>query len=245
MRGNLFPVWTATIFVVLVASSCSSGSDHDDAAISVLERLVDRMGRVDTTSFTVSITEDIDRGELGRMQRNRQSDVYMAGASTMHVYAVGDSGRMGLWYDGTTITVYSFSRNVYSTAPAPPTTIETIDSLHRAFGVDFPAADFFYPSLVQDVREHNSTIRYVGRAVINGEPCDHLMAKGTDGTKQLWVSQTTSLPVRLLISASDGSRYEATLSNWRTDADLPPSIFIFTIPDGAKQIPIKTLWEGA
>lgn len=230
---------------LLVLTSCSNELDHDASAFAVLDSMSAQIGRLNSVSFTVITTVDHKKGDANALQRNIESKCYMIGPNKMHLYAVGDSDRVGYWYNGSTLTYYSFAKNAYVSVPAPGTILATIDSVHNAYGVDFPAADFFYPSLSNDIAAECSVVKLLGKAIIQGVSCDHIMTQGKNATTQIWISRGLyRLPVRLLIEGKSGERYEATMMNWILDPALEDVMFEFVVPEGATKTTLATAHEG-
>lgn len=232
------------ILLLLVFIYGCSNPPHrqDERAIEVLNAMGVYIGNLESASFTVNTSLDVDSASVGVLQRNRCSDVYLVGPDKMYVYTEADRGRYGLWYNGKTLTFYSFDKKLYDKVPAPPNIIETIDSLNSAYGIEFPAADFLYPTFTTDLLEHNPTLLYLGKSNIDGVPCYHLMASNSESTTQIWISSTGEpIPTRLLITDAKRYSYEATISNWVGSPQLDSSMFEFVVPEGAKTVSLKTV----
>ncbi|MCX6140861.1 MAG: DUF2092 domain-containing protein [Candidatus Kapabacteria bacterium] len=230
---------------LLVLTSCSTQKEHDAAALAVLDSMSAQIGNLNSVSFTVMTTVDHKNGDANVAQRNIQTECYMVGPNKLHLYSDGDSNRVGYWYNGKTLTYYSYAKNTYVAVPAPGTILATIDSVHNAYGVDFPAADFFYPSLSADIATECSVVKMLGKAIIQGVSCDHIMTQSKDATTQIWISRGLyRLPVRLLIEGKNGERYEATMMNWILDPVLDDEIFEFVVPEGATKTTLTTVHEG-
>ena len=136
---------------ILPFTGVSQTTDNiDPVAISLIDKMGEVIGGMEAISFHLRSVND-DRNQLGLMERTFTAhEVYFRGPDRMAVYNSGDKGSTGYWYNGEYITWYSFDENNYVTLPAPESIIKTIDSVNSKFGMEFPAADLFYPSFGRD-----------------------------------------------------------------------------------------------
>jgi hypothetical protein len=166
----------------------------------------------------------------------------MVGPDKMHIQTKGAKGNHGYWYNGDLLMYYSLTHNHYGFIDTPENIIETIDMVNADYGIDFPAADFFYPTFTDDLLENSETVAYLGLVSVNGQECHHILASGPDQHIQLWLKNDTfTLPLRFLILEKSGDfplQYEAVFSEWIINPNLPDAIFDFVVPDTAKRLSI-------
>jgi len=145
-----------------------------------------------------------------------------------------------LYYDGKTLTLFNPAEKVFATEAAPPTVEKTIDFARETIGILLPAADLLYrnafPLLSQDLK----LAVVVGKAVIGGVRCDHLLFSRPGADFQVWIAEgpkpwphkytvtDTSSPARLSIST--------LLSHWKVLPAVDDALFRFVPPKGAQQI---------
>ena len=55
-----------------------------------------------------------------------------------------------------------------------------IDTVNKMYGIDFPAADFFYPSFVDDLLAESKTLMYLGMTKVDGKDCYHIAGTALD-----------------------------------------------------------------
>jgi hypothetical protein len=84
---------------------------------------------------------------------------------------------------------------------------------------------------------------YVGTETLNGSACDHLSFQDSAADYQLWVSQSTSLPCKLIMTYKDDEPEKARsaqiiFSKWNLTAKASDQDFIANIPAGYERIPI-------
>jgi hypothetical protein len=203
--------------------------------------MTDVIGELNSCSYNLSVSVD-KPGPYGLEKHFSESEVYMVGPDKMLVQSVGQDYHKGYWYNGKHMVYYSYRENNYSVVDAPDNIIKTIDTIHANYGVEFPAADFFYPALTDDILEDFTTVKFLGHTTINGKDCFHILADSDKLGFQVWISNDAlTLPTKFVITYKDKSsqrQYEGTFTNWQINPDLPAAIFEFNPPPEAKQIAI-------
>lgn len=229
----------AAIFALSVTAQASK---VDTVAVMILDQMSQVIGDLQSASFKAKIKNDVIDREVGLISEYKVSDIIFDGPDKMLIHSKGGKGHRAFWYNGEILAYYSYDENNYVIFDALPTTIQTIDSIHSAFGIDFPAADFLYPTFTDDLLSSSDEIIFNGRKIIENEECFHIIAHGEKATIQLWISSKAyTLPVKMLIiggSQNHGLQYEVTFSNWQLNLEYPSAIFEFLTPPGAHEIKI-------
>jgi hypothetical protein len=213
----------------------------DSTAIFILDQMSDNIGNLQSVSFDLSNSNDEfdDNGDI--VTQFSTSTISFSGPDKLLVRTDGTKGKVGFWYDGTYITYYNFDENNYVTLEVPDTTIEMIETMHEKFDFVFPAADFFYPSLTDDMIEQFDSITFLGKKVVHGEECYHILAINEKLNVQMWISNKSFLlPKHFIVTYKDKSniQYESTFSNWSINPIIPESAFSFLAPPKARLINI-------
>ncbi|WP_250434807.1 DUF2092 domain-containing protein [Hanstruepera flava] len=215
--------------------------DHDSTAIFILDKMADNIGNLEAVTFDLTNSSDEFDDNDNVVTQFSKSTITFSGPSNLLVRKNGTKGKVGYWYDGNYITYYNFDENNYVTLEAPETTLEMIDTMHENYDFVFPAADFFYPSFTDDMIEQFDSISYLGKKIIQGEECYHIMAQSKDLSVQIWISnQTFLLPKHFVLinKAKSNMQYESTFSNWSLNPSVPESAFSFMPPPTARMISI-------
>ena len=213
----------------------------DTTAVRILDRMTELIGGMESLSFTADISQDVEGNKLGLVKEFSKTEVYMVGPDKMHVQSNGTSGHRGYWYNGETLVYYSFNENNYSVVDAPSDIISMVDSIHQTFDIEFPAADIFYPGLVNTILENFENIDYLGEKMINGVNCFHILATSDTTNLQFWITNDAFfLPERFVITHLDDrhKQYEVNFTNWEINPILPEEMFSFEPPPKAKNIAI-------
>lgn len=216
-------------------------SAADNPAILVLDRMSDMIGSLSSVSYSLQVVQDVQDPDHGTIARLATHQVYMTGPDRMHVNSVGDRSHRGYWYDGARVVYYNFTENNYGTMDADGDIITTIEEVNRRYGVDFPAADFFYPTFTDDLIAQSTHIDYLGTVLLGGRECFRIVARGTEQTVQLWVANdATFLPMKFIITdhTQGNAQYQGTFTDWALNPDLPETLYQFTPPPGAALVRI-------
>ncbi len=216
-------------------------SKYDTVAIFILDHMSAVIGDLSSCSYTLqTTTDDLSDDGSGLVTHFGTHDVMLTGPDKMQVNSTGDKGHRGYWYNGKQLAFYSYDENNYSVLNAPATIVETMDALNKNYGIDFPAADFFYPTFTDDLINQNHVISYLGKSRVGDKECYHILAKGKEMSVQLWIANdVTTLPVKMLIMYSgeaNAPQYEATFSNWKINLEIPSSVYEFMPPPEANRI---------
>ena len=230
------------LFLGLFSAVHSQEKSYDTIAIAILDHMSAILGDLNSCRFKLDVESDIPDPDLGVVTDHETNDVSFAGPDKMLMHIQGDKGHRGYWYNGKTLTWYSFGENNYVVIDVPGNTIAMIDSVNDTFGIDFPAADFFYPTFTDDLINQSDYISYQGKTRLNDKTCLQIVATNKEMTLQFWISdEAMFLPMKMVIvyhGKSRVQRYEASFSDWQINPGLPSAMFDFALPPGAHQVTI-------
>lgn len=227
-------------FVIMTITTNAQTQRIDSTAVFLLHRTGETLQDIKSCSFTAITTYDVPNESLGLIKHAINDRVAIKFPDKMKVTSSGDKGNRGLWYNGKKLNYYSLDNNTYGFTAAPGSVIETIDEISKKFGIEFPGADFFYPTFLQDLLSEQGNLIFLGKTIVDGRECYHIA--GSDKTKsfQFWIgSDDLFLPVKLVIiytSDKDKPQYEALYKDWTINSDYPDSMFEFTTPPKATKV---------
>ena len=211
----------------------------DTVAVIILNRMADVIGELNSCSFTLTTAMDVADPEYGLVKQFRKDDVYLAGPDKMLIHSYGDKGHRGFWYNGWQFVYYSFDENNYALVDVPPTIIETIDTINQTYGIEFPAADIFYPTFVDNILNNFENIVFLGKKQLDDQECFYVMVSNDNMSVQFWIANDAyNLPRKFIIvyKKEGNKQYEATFSNWQLNPDIPAAIFEFLPPPAAAKV---------
>ncbi|HXB91825.1 MAG TPA: DUF2092 domain-containing protein [Puia sp.] len=219
----------------------------DTVAVSILDRMSAMIGDLNSCSVTVKSNYDIISHQLGLVKHSDEEQLYLHGPNKLLLRSDGDKGSRDFYFNGQTLSYYSLDKNQYGQIEAPVSVIEMIDTVNKLYGIDFPIADFFYPSFIDDLLAESGNLVYLGLTKVNGKECFHIAGTAKDKTYQFWVSNDAfNLPMKVVIVYTGREmtpQYEAVLSDWQVNPTLPDAMFEFAVPNMARRIklvPVNT-----
>ncbi len=232
-----------TLTLLLPWSAGAQRSPYDSVALAILDHMGYIIGDLHAVVFDYRSAWDIPGEEFQMMQMSGRSRVYLQGPDKLFIEnRRNDLKHRGFWYNGKKFVYYSYDENNYAEVDAPPTIMETIDTIHKLYGVDFPGADFFYPTFTDDLIDHSDRIMYLGKQIVEGRECYHIMAYNEEMTVQMWIAaERLTLPVKFVIyykKKPGNPQYTGIYSNWMINPVFPPAVFDFVPPPGARKVEI-------
>jgi hypothetical protein len=241
----MFKKLTKIIFTSLILLTAYSGTvfaQIDSVAIVILDSMSSITTNLESCSFILKTEYDIYNDRLGLVKHTEAANVFLKAPDKFLVKREGDKGHKDFYYDGKTFSYYSADNNQYALIPAPPTIMETIDSIQNEYGVEFPASDIFYPDLVDDILANSDNLAYLGLTNLGDKECFHIAGTNTELTYQIWIANDGSyLPSKLAIvytSKAGYPQYEALFQGWTLNPVLQDSMFDFIVPEGAVKIKV-------
>lgn len=220
----------------------SQEKSYDTTAAVIFDHMSKILGELKSCSFDLKVARDTPDDECGMIAHHEISNISFYGPDKMLMNIRGSKGHRGYWYNGSQLVWYSYDENNYVALEVPDNTIDMIDTVYETYGIEFPAADFFYPGFTDDVIIDYDNIYYKGKTNIEGKDCFHIIAKNKEMVVQFWISDDALfLPYKMLINYYKNSnigRYEATFYNWHINPELPLTMFEFNPPPLARLVSI-------
>jgi hypothetical protein len=217
----------------------------DTVAVAILDKMSAVIGDLSSCSVTIKSNYDITSKELGLIKHSDEQQLFVHGSDKMLVKSDGDRGSRDFYFDGTKLSYYSLDKNQYGQIDASMSLVEMIDTVSKLYGIEFPAADFLYPSFVDDILSESKELIYLGLTKVDGKECYHIAGRASDKTFQFWISNDAyTLPLKMVIvytSQEMNPQYEAVLSDWQVNPNLPDALFTFTIPHRAQRVKLVPL----
>jgi hypothetical protein len=230
------------VFILLTVYTGNTNAQIDSAAVTILDNMSDVVTNLESCSFILKTEYDIYSNRLGLVKHTDAATVYLKAPDKLMVNRKGDIGDKYLYCDGKTLTYYSADNNQYSVIPAFPTIMETIDSINSEYGVEFPAADIFYPDFVDELIEKSDNISYLGITMIEDKLCYHIAGTTEIVTYQVWINKDDYLPAKMAIvytNYTGNPQFEAQFLKWELNPVLEDSMFDFVVPQGAVKVIFK------
>jgi hypothetical protein len=241
----LFAVGLFTLSATVSTEVRAQTPTVDPSAMQILQRMTDYLGRLQQFSVHTQTTlEDVlDSGH--RVDFDISAKVIISRPNRLRAERRGDLIDQIFYYDGKTLTLHNPSDKVYATEPAPGTIEGVLDFARETLGLTVPVADLVYrnafPLLIQDV----NFAKVVGKAVIDGVKCDHLVFSRPGVDFQVWIADGDQpLPYKYVVTDTGTPALlsvTTVMSNWNVAPAVADSRFTFVPPQGAKRIAFMPL----
>jgi hypothetical protein len=212
----------------------------DTVAVSLLDRMSAVIGQLSSCSVKIKSNYDITSKELGLIKHSDEQQLFLHGPDKLLVKSDGDRGSRDFYFDGKKLSYYSLDKNQYGQVDASMSLVDMIDTVNKLYNIEFPAADFLYPSFVDDILLESKELVYLGLTRVDGKECYHIAGRADDKTFQFWISDDAfCLPAKMVIVYTNQEmrpQYEAVLTDWQVNPTLPDAIFEFTVPHKATRV---------
>jgi hypothetical protein len=228
--------------VLLAVYTVKTYAQIDTEAVVILDKMSDNVTELGSCSFIIKTEYDIYSSRLGLVKNTDEAKVFLKAPDKLLVNKKGDAGEKSLYCDGKTLTYYSADNNQYSVIPALSTIMETIDSVHNEYGIDFPAADMFYPDLVDELIDMSDNMTYLGLTRVEDRECHHIAGTTDEITYQIWITSDDFLPLKMAINyvnRTGSPQFEALYLDWKLNPVIDDSMFNFAVPEKANKITFK------
>lgn len=237
-----------TCILLLLLFSVGTGravaGTYDTAAVMILDRMADLIGSLQSCRFQLAVANDQNSHSGELIKTFTDFDISFSGPGRVLIDARGYHGHRQLRYNGKQLAYYSFTENNYGVVPAPSRTIAMFDSLSHNYGIDFPAADFFYPRFTDDLIDHTDSIALLETVRLSDKEYFQIIAYSKDYNVQFWIENGAyCLPARFAINYKTkpgNPQYIGVFSDWQININLPPALFEFVAPPGARKIRIMS-----
>ncbi len=231
-----FALAALTVSATVSTDAWAEATAVDPAAVRRLKQMTDFLDGLQ--QFSVRTQNRIEDLHVSghRVDFDLAANVTVKRPNKLRADRSGYTMDQRFYYDGKTLTVYNPAEKVYATVAAPETIEKMISFARETVGVLLPAADLQYRNAYQLLTQDLTLAAVVGKAVVDGVKCDHLLFSHPGADFQVWVAEgeqpwpqrylvtETNTPARLSITT--------TFSDWNTTPSVNDASFSFVPPQG-------------
>jgi len=221
----------------------------DPAATQILQRTTGYLGSLKQFSVhTQNTLEDVlESGH--RIDIDISAKVTVSRPNRLRAERRGDLIDQDFFYDGKTLTLYNPSDKVYGRETAPGTIEGVLDFARENLGIMVPAADLIYRDAFQLLMQDVTYATVVGKAVIGGVQCDHLLFSRPGVDFQVWVADAgPPLPYKYVVTDTSTPKLMSittVMGDWNTAPAADDDRFSFEPPPGVKPVNFMPLETGS
>ncbi len=212
----------------------------DPAAAQIFKRMTDYLSGLQQFGVhTQNTIEDLlDSGE--RVSFDVSARVIVSRPNKLRAEREGGLLDQVFYYDGKTLTLYDPAANAYATEPAPGTIEQTLDLARESLGLVVPVADLVYRNAFQLLMQDVTVAAVVGKAVVGGVRCDHVLFSRPGVDFQVWIADGDKPLPRKYVVIDTATPTLLSVSTIMSDWNVAPAVaddrFTFAPPQGVKKI---------
>jgi hypothetical protein len=213
----------------------------DPEAVQILRRSMDYLSSVQQFSaHAQNIHEDVlDSGH--KVDFEASGSMTISRPNKLRAERHGARFQQTLYYDGTTLTLHNSPDNVYATQPAPGTIPEMFDFASDSLDLYIPATDLLRPDVFPLLMEDVTMAVVVGKEIVGGVTCDHLLFSRPGVDFQIWVADSgPPLPFMYVVTDTGTPALLSIMtimSDWDVAPTVPAGLFTFVPTEGATEVP--------
>jgi hypothetical protein len=229
----------ATASVAARADAQASPPAVDPAALGILKSMTDHLDGLG--EFTLAVQSEIEdlQGSGHLVDYDLRARVAVKRPNKLLAARTGETMSQSFFYDGKTLTLYNPAEKVYATQPAPETIEGAVTLARESIGIVFPAADLVYRDAYPLLTKDLTVAAVVGKAVIDGVTCHHLLFSHPGADFQVWVEDgKRPLPRKYVVTHTDTPALlsvSAVLSDWNETPAVNDAQFAFVPPAGTSE----------
>lgn len=222
-----------------VAAPQGAAVERDPAALAALDKMGSALRGLRQFSLTSDTSTEVVLDTGQKIELDGTVTYKAARPTSLYVEIKSDRKLRELYFDAGKLTLHAPRLKFYASTDVKAKTLgELAINAATEYGIDFPMADMFFWGTEYAPKDLIQSAIYVGAATLDGERADQYAFTQEDVEWQVWISQETSLPKKLVITSLDDPalpQYRARL-HWDTRTPVSASVFKFTPPEGSSQI---------
>ena len=217
----------------------------DPAATQILKRMADYLASLKQFSMHTQNTLEDVLNSGHRVDFDVSANVIISRPNKLRAERKGDLLDQVFYYDGKTLTLYNPWNKVYATEAAPGTIEGVLDFAYESLGIAVPVGDLVHPEAFRLLMQDVTFAAVVGKSVIGGVTCDHVVFSRPGVDFQVWVADSgAALPHKYVVTDTTTPALlsiTTVISDWNVAPGVADAQFAFVPPQGVKRIEFMRL----
>jgi hypothetical protein len=214
---------------------------------TILQQACDLLKSAKQFSFKAEVTDDRVYTGGKKLQFAFDLEAFVQRPDKLRINATGDRVNKEFFLNGKTLTLYDKPHNVYASLEVPEGIDAALAKANKEYGLRVALADLTSENAYALATKGTKNALYVGEGVVRGIKCHHLAFDREKIQWQVWI-ETGEKPLirKLLITQKKLAaepQWTAYFADWNFAPQLSDNLFVFTPPEGAKQIKFMALKE--
>jgi hypothetical protein len=216
-------------------------SAQDPDARALLLGMADFMAKAPGFRLTMRSSYDAIQADGQRIEFGERRRILMQRPDKFRVDVERSDGeRGGVVFDGSTITAFNTTDNVYARVKKPGSVDQALVYMVRDLQATMPLARMFTTGFAPYLDKRAKSVTFVEECTLFDVPTNHLAARSDDVDLQLWIAKGPEpLPRRGVITyknAPGQPQFRADLYDWSVAPKADAAAFTFVPPAGAEQV---------
>ena len=202
----------------------------DQRALDMLKRMSDTLKKAKTVSFQARSLVPIKAPNGMWVSLFSDSRVVMQEPDKLFVEKRGDVVPLDFYFNGTTVSAYSPTRNVFAEKSVTGTIDALIEKIDAEGENAFPYADILISDPYTQLTANMVDAIYVGQSTLRGVKTDHLAFTNKAVEWQIWIGAEDYLPRMVSATYSHGSgdpTYTVEFFEWDIMTQAPAEKFMY------------------
>lgn len=240
-RSCLHLVLAVVAPVCLAVPGWAEDANIDPEADAILHAMSDYMGGQRSFSLVADASTEMLLQDGRKIQLTASSRLMIDREKGLRVDRQGALGNTVLVFDRKEASIASEREGIYLVIPAEGDIDTVLDEVRSTPGTEaVGGADLLYKNAYDGLMLNVESGDYMGKAWVGGVLTDHLSYRAKDIDWQLWVrSGDEPVPVKYVITSkwvTAAPQFSVQVSDFTLLTEVPADTFVFTPPEGAKQI---------
>jgi hypothetical protein len=235
----------AAVAVAWPLTGQAQAGDVDPDALALLRKSTDYLAATKLFSLVTDTTIEAVLADGQKLQFGQRVAVTVQRPNKMRAERIGELISQTFYYDGQSLSVNLPAYKYYATAAVPATLDGMLDTARDKLNVIAPGADFVYANAYQRLTEGLTSAYVIGKAVIDGAPCDHVAFRNAEVDWQVWIQEGAKpVPRKFIVTSKkmpQSPQFTSLMSNWQTAPKVSAATFSFVPPKGAQKIDFVTM----
>ncbi len=201
--------------------------------------MTDYLGSVQ--QFTVDTQHMVDEVLVSgqKIQYDFNTRLTVQRPDKMRAERTEDLNQQVFVYDGKTLTIFNPEQNYYAAVSVPDNLDDLLHFSRDSLDIVPPSGDMVFTNAFDLLMAGVTSSGVVGKSVIEGVKCDHLVFTSSVVDWQIWIADGDKpLPYKYVLTTKDDPafpQYIVLMRNWNVAPKLSEEMFGFTPPPGAKK----------
>jgi hypothetical protein len=218
----------------------------DPASIQALRDMGAYLQTLKRFRVSTELTGERVLADGQKLSHTATADIDVERPSKMRALMHSARSERQIFYDGSTVTLYSPAQKYYSTVEFTGSLGDLINRLRERFGVEVPLSDVFLWGTPAAPLDKIESAMNAGQDYVGEELCDHYAFRQANADWQIWIATgSRPLPRKVVITnRTDEARPQSmSLIEWNVKPAFKDAVFKFAPPKGVTKIdivPVKT-----